>query len=77
MSGLFWWSAVSSVIFLPSTVPPKSAIAILMASTPPAPMTSAYTPGHVIEVADHDFVAGGERRALRHHGQECGERCRA
>jgi hypothetical protein len=41
MSGLFWWSAVSSVIFLPSTLPPKSAIAILAASMPPWPITSA------------------------------------
>src|ERR1035438_2010159 len=42
MSGLFWWSVVSSTIFLPSTLPPKSAIAILAASMPPWPMTSAY-----------------------------------
>src|ERR1019366_6860933 len=42
MSGLFWWSVVSSTIFLPSTLPPKSAIAILAASMPPWPITSAY-----------------------------------
>src|SRR5437588_11671215 len=31
-------------ILLPRTEPPKSSIAILAASTPPDPMTSAYSP---------------------------------
>src|SRR5579863_9580449 len=44
MSGLFWWSADSTVIFLPSTVPPKSATAHFTTSRPAAPITSAYTP---------------------------------
>ena len=43
-SALFWWSANTNSIFLPLTVPPKSAIAILMASAPAGPSMSAYTP---------------------------------
>src|SRR5581483_3109965 len=44
ISGLFWWSALSRTILRPRTEPPKSAIAIRVASTAPAPATSAYTP---------------------------------
>ena len=44
ISALFWWSAKSSTIFRPSTLPPKSAIAIFVASTPPTPPSSEYTP---------------------------------
>src|SRR6185369_7003387 len=42
-SGLFWWSADNTSIFLPLMAPPMSAMAILMASTPPWPSRSAYT----------------------------------
>ena len=41
-SALFWWSANSTSIFLPLIAPPKSAIAILIASTPAGPSMSAY-----------------------------------
>src|SRR5690606_2086503 len=43
-SALFWWSATSSSIFLPLISPPASAIAMRMASAPPGPSTSEYTP---------------------------------
>src|SRR5690606_6469268 len=39
---LFWWSAVSSSMGLPSTLPPKSSMAIWMATAPFLPSTSAY-----------------------------------
>lgn len=41
MSALFWWSATSRSIFLPSTWPPKSAMAISAAVALPLPVTSA------------------------------------
>ena len=41
MSGLFWPSAETNSIGLPSTLPPKSSIAILTASTEPWPPMSA------------------------------------
>jgi hypothetical protein len=41
MSALFWWSATSSSTGLPSTLPPKSSIAIRAACTEPSPVTSA------------------------------------
>ena len=41
ISGLFWWSALISSIFLPATVPPKSAMAMRAASTEPCPLMSA------------------------------------
>jgi hypothetical protein len=44
MSALFWWSAEMNSIFLPLMLPPASAIAILMASAPPAPSMSVYRP---------------------------------
>ncbi len=44
MSALFWWSAVNSSIFLPSTWPPKSSMAIWMAATLPGPVMSAKGP---------------------------------
>ncbi|MDT4827621.1 hypothetical protein FQZ97_609740 [compost metagenome] len=37
MSGLFWWSAVTSSIFLPSMAPPMSAMAMRIASAPAGP----------------------------------------
>ena len=40
-SALFWWSATISSIGLPSTLPPKSAIAMLAAITAPGPTMSA------------------------------------
>ena len=40
-SALFWMSAVTSSIFLPSTVPPKSSMAIWVAMTAPGPLMSA------------------------------------
>ena len=40
-SGLFWWSATSTSIFLPATAPPMSAIAIRIASAPAGPSMSA------------------------------------
>ena len=40
MSALFWTSAVISSIGLPNMVPPNSSIAILVASTLPAPPMS-------------------------------------
>ncbi|KAF1056390.1 MAG: hypothetical protein GAK34_00316 [Delftia tsuruhatensis] len=43
-SALFWWSAQTTSIFLPSTWPPKSATAIFAASTEPRPAVSAYRP---------------------------------
>ncbi|MNT23774.1 hypothetical protein D3C72_1592080 [compost metagenome] len=44
MSALFWWSANTSSMGLPCTLPPKSSIAILAASTEPLPPESAYWP---------------------------------
>ena len=44
MSVLFWWSADSTSIGRPSTVPPKSATAIFAASVEPGPPMSAYGP---------------------------------
>lgn len=44
MSGLFWWSTNISSIFLPPTWPPKSAMAMRTASTPPAPSMSENRP---------------------------------
>ena len=41
MSALFWWSTTIRSIFLPSTVPPKSATAISAAVALPLPVTSA------------------------------------
>ncbi len=41
MSGLFWWSAETSSIGAPSTVPPKSSTAILAASIEERPPNSA------------------------------------
>ena len=41
MSALFWWSAETISIGLPRTVPPKSSIAILAASTDHLPPKSA------------------------------------
>ncbi|MNQ54092.1 hypothetical protein D3C85_681520 [compost metagenome] len=41
MSALFWWSITIRSTFLPSTVPPKSAIAISAAVALPLPVTSA------------------------------------
>ena len=40
-SALFWMSPETSSIFLPSTEPPKSAIAISVARTAPGPLMSA------------------------------------
>jgi len=42
MSALFWWSALISSMGMPSTLPPKSSMAIWMASAPFLPSTSAY-----------------------------------
>src|SRR6218665_671133 len=42
MSALFWWSALSNSIGMPSTLPPKSSIAICIASAPFLPSRSAY-----------------------------------
>ena len=39
-SGLFWWSAVTSSMGAPATVPPNSSIAICAATTVPSPATS-------------------------------------
>ena len=44
ISALFWWSAEMNSTFLPARTTPASAIAILMASAPPKPSTSEYTP---------------------------------
>jgi hypothetical protein len=41
MSALFWWSAETTSIGMPSTVPPKSSTAILAAVTAPRPVMSA------------------------------------
>ncbi len=65
------------MIFLPSTVPPKSAIAILMASTPPAPIDVRVHAGHVVDVADHHLVAGGQRRAGQRRDAEHRRRCQS
>ena len=43
-SGLFWWSAESTSIAAPSTLPPKSSTAMRAASTEPWPARSAYRP---------------------------------
>ena len=43
-SGLFWWSAESTSIGAPLTLPPKSSTAIRAASTEPWPARSAYRP---------------------------------
>ena len=43
-SALFWWSADSTSIFLPLTLPPKSSIAMRIASRPALPSMSEYTP---------------------------------
>ncbi len=40
-SALFWMSPDTNSIFWPSTVPPKSSIAIWAASTAPGPLMSA------------------------------------
>jgi len=40
MSGLPWWSALISWIFLPSTVPPNSSTASWAAAIEPAPVMS-------------------------------------
>ncbi|MNU44396.1 hypothetical protein D3C71_332110 [compost metagenome] len=42
MSGLFWWSTVSSSTGLPAALPPKSSMAIWIASAPFLPSRSAY-----------------------------------
>jgi hypothetical protein len=39
-SGLFWWSAISTSIGRPRTLPPKSSTAIRAAASLPAPVTS-------------------------------------
>src|SRR4051812_15821582 len=44
LSVLFWWSAERISILRPRTVPPKSAAAILAASTDPTPPNSLYRP---------------------------------
>src|ERR1044071_2147879 len=41
-SALFWMSPLTSSIFLPAMVPPKSSIAICAAITAPGPLMSAY-----------------------------------
>src|SRR5450830_438334 len=43
-SGLFWWSADTISIGLPSTLPPNSCAAICAATREPGPPMSAYTP---------------------------------
>ena len=43
-SALFWWSATSSSTFLPLIAPPRSAMAIRMASAPFGPSMSEYSP---------------------------------
>ena len=40
MSALFWWSAETTSMGLPATLPPKSSTAIFTASTEPAPERS-------------------------------------
>jgi hypothetical protein len=40
-SALFWMSPLTSSIFLPITLPPKSSIAIWVATTAPGPLMSA------------------------------------
>src|SRR6218665_3308490 len=42
MSALFWWSAVMSSMGWPSTLPPKSSMAIWIAIAPFLPSTSEY-----------------------------------
>ena len=41
MSALFWWSAETTSIGAPATVPPKSSTAISAAATEPVPPKSA------------------------------------
>src|SRR5215213_8907039 len=42
MSGLFWWSAATTSMGLPSTVPPKSSTAMRAATTDPGPVLSDW-----------------------------------
>ena len=42
MSALFWWSAEIISMGWPSTLPPKSSMAIWMARAPFLPSTSEY-----------------------------------
>jgi hypothetical protein len=55
ISGLFWWSAVVTSIFLATALSPylalKSAIAIRTASTLPLPDRSEYTPDWSLRTA--------------------------
>src|SRR5260221_5383498 len=73
-SALFWWSAQTTSIFLPSTWPPKSATAIFAASTEPRPAVSAYRPDrseeHTSELQSHsDLVCRLllEKKKKSHH----------
>ncbi len=65
MSGLFWWSATSVTILRPSTVPPKSAMAIFMASVAPGPLTSEYRPDR----SSMSPITTSAARARRHARQ--------
>src|SRR5690606_1857334 len=81
MSALCWWSATSSSLLRPSISPPISAIAIRIASTPPGPSTSAYTPPmsvmNPIRITSPEYCASaGWPPAIRAAAQSVMERRR-
>ena len=70
MSGLFWWSALTKTIFLPSTVPPKSAIAILAASARALAGHVGIQARHVVDVTDDHLVGGRHGSRRRESGSQ-------
>ena len=62
MSTLFWWSATRSSIFLPSTAPPKSSIAIRTACTELGPGEIGVGAGLIVHDAEDEGRVVGDRR---------------
>ncbi len=65
MSGLFWWSVVSTVIFLPRTVPPKSAIAMLIGFDAALADHVGIDARQIVDVADDHLIVGGHAPMTR------------
>ena len=75
MSALFWWSAEISSTGWPSTLPPKSSIAIWMAVCAALAFEVGVQARQVADVADHDLLlrlhsVAGKAGGAEHEGDD-------